>query len=181
MKLVRLSTLMWLEVALLLGWSFLIVVFEISFAVSLLREFCLFAAFVSALLLLPGFLSEHRQQALRIYAVFCVLLMGLRFVAISPVKPFMQFQASLVNGTSKSEVQQRFVSYFPPNGWFRQPVIDWGDGSPVTPYDNEPVLAGTPDQSIQYTLDPNDGAYNAEWLIVYLEKGRVVGTEYLGD
>jgi hypothetical protein len=33
----------------------------------------------------------------------------------------------------------------------------------------------------QYTLDPNDGRYNSEFLVISMSEGRVVSTQYLPD
>jgi hypothetical protein len=149
--------------------------------VSLFWQFYLVMACFTLLLSLPGLLSPQRKPTVWLFLSFTLGLFALHFLAVSPVKPFMQFQRDITSGMTIQEVQGLFSQRFPESGRFRQPEWVLGDGSPVTPYDNEPHLVSTPNQSLHYTLDPTDGRCNAEWLIVYFQDGKAVGTEYLGD
>jgi hypothetical protein len=102
-------------------------------------------------------------------------------IDLTPRKPFMRFYHNITIGMQVDQVQSLFNQHFPPDGKFRQPTWGFGDGSPVTPNDNDPHLADRPNQSLHYTLDPNDGRFNSEWLVVYFKDGQVVGAEYLPD
>ena len=169
------------ELALLMALLLFALILDQVFAVSLLWQFNLAALFLILLITLPRFLLTQRKETLWLLLIFAGFLLSLRFVDLTPRKPFLRFYHNITIGMQVDQLQLLFKQHFPPDGKFRQPVWDFGDGSPVTPYDNEPQLADKPNQSLHYTLDPDDGRFNSEWLVVYFKDGQVVGTEYLPD
>jgi hypothetical protein len=169
------------ELVFLIGLLWFALTLDTVFTVSLFWQFNLVAVFLILLITLPRFLLTQQKETLWSFLIFAVLLFSLRFIDLTPRKPFMRFYHNITIGMQVDQVQSLFNQHFPLDGKFRQPAWGFGDGSPVTPYDNDPQLADRPNQSLHYTLDPNDGRFNSEWLVVYFKDGQVVGTEYLPD
>ncbi len=156
-------------------------VLDNGFAFTLSWHFYAIMLAFSLFCILPGLFSPQRRQIIWLFLGFHFCLFTLHFLSLSPVKPFTQFQQGLTNGMTVQQVQSSMNRHFPKGGKFRRPTQRFTDGAPVTPDEDEPHLAATPNRAIHYTLDPTDGRYNAEWVIVYLKDGHVVGSEYLGD
>jgi hypothetical protein len=152
-----------LEIIVLIAVFLFSVLLELDLAVSLFWQFYLAMAVLSFILILPGFLSPLRQRVLWLFLIFNAALLCLHFLVLNPVKPFTQFQQAITQGMTSGDVQHLLVQYFPENGQFRRP--EWSG-----------------DQTFRsYRLDPTDGAYDAEIIVVYFENDRVVSTKYLPD
>jgi hypothetical protein len=141
-------------------------------------------AFLALLLILPVFLQKRRKQELWLFLGFNLSLLALHFLALSPVKPFVKFHLNITNGMTIQEVQHLFSQHFPKGGKFRQP--EWvlrneNTNDAINHRLNGMRFVATPDQNLQYILDPTDGRYNAEWVTVYLKDSKVVGTKYSPD
>lgn len=88
---------------------------------------------------------------------------------------------------TSQEVQDLLPKYFPANGPYRVPSIQWSDGSPASlpffPGDktkwNE--FPEKPDSKLFFNLNQGNGKFDSEWLFVYFKKDRVLGSEYLPD
>lgn len=170
-----------LEVVVLLSLFLFICALDYGYAVSLSWKFCLGAMLFPFVCLLPEFLlGRQRKWAGGIFAGYCALVLALHFGAISPVKPFRQFQNDIQNGMGRHEVQKLLAERFPAGDGFRRPVGNFGTISPSENWDGI-ALAVIPNQALQYTLDPDDGDFNAESLVVYFKDDRVVGTTYSSD
>ena len=169
------------EFVLLVGLLLFALTLDRIFAVSMFWQFNLIAVSLILLITLPRFLLTRHKETLWLFLIVAVLLFTLRFIDLTPRKPFLRFYQDITIGMHADQIQLLLNQHFPPDGKFRQPAWGIGDGSPVTPYDNKPNLTDTPDQSLHYTLDPHDGRFDSEWLVVYLKDGQVVGTEYLPD
>lgn len=152
-----------------------------AYAVSLSWVFCFGVASLALFLILPGYLLWQRKKALWLFAIFGLSLVVLHFIALTPVKPFTKFHNDVTNGMTGSEVQLLLTQHFPQSGKFRRPVPRFTPVSSFLRTNDGPRLSDTPNQTLQYTLDPSDGRYNAECVMIYLKDDRVVGTQYLGD
>ncbi|AKG23318.1 hypothetical protein [Calothrix sp. 336/3] len=153
-------------------------------AASLFWQFYLFMAVLALLLLLPVYLVSRRKQELWLFLGFNISLLALQFVTINPRKPFVKFYLDIKNDMTIEDVQSLFNQRFPKGGRFPQP--EWTIRDETTADAENHQLNGRtfiakPNQNLQYILDPNDGRYNAEWVIVYLKDGKVVGTNYSPD
>ena len=65
---------------------------------------------------------------------------------------------------TETEVTAILAEQFPEDGRFPRPVQSRAD-----------------EGNLWFQLDPNDGAYNAELVVVKMENGRAVSKEYLPD
>ncbi|QXE23540.1 hypothetical protein B6N60_02230 [Richelia sinica FACHB-800] len=101
-------------------------------------------------------------------------------MTLSPVKPFTKFYLDIKNGMKIEEVQGLFNYHFPKEGRFRQPEWSLNEMRENLNSDQKGVVIIS-DQNLNYILDPTDGRYNAEILIVYFQNGKVVETKYLPD
>jgi hypothetical protein len=136
------------------------VVGDAGFAVSLSPGFYLFAALPLLVALLAW-----REQVVRVAMVaYLIVLLTLPFVTFSPVKPFTWFFSDIREGMREPEVMDALSRRFPSDGRFPRPVSDILD-----------------DESLWFQLDPNQGAYNAEIVIVKMKNGRVMSKEYFPD
>jgi hypothetical protein len=130
------------------------------FGISTSPWFCV----VAAGLLLPAILPAWKDRLAQVAAVGCVVfLMALPFVSLSPVKPFRQFYWTIRDGMTPEDVRGELVRQFPANGRFPRPVEHASD------------------EGLSFLLDPNDGHYNAELVVVHLAAGKVTSREYLPD
>ena len=115
-------------------------------------------------LLLPAVLPAWRERLARIGAVvYIAVLVLLPFVSLTPRKPFRQFYEAIDSGMTPDQVRAELGRRFPWNGPFPRPV----------------ELAH--DESLWFQLDPNDGAYNAEFVIVSMVQKRVSAKTYWAD
>lgn len=150
-------------------------------SLSMFWQFRLLILFFMGLLILPRLLITRQKAVVALFLGFALLLFLLPLIDTSPVKPFRRFYQNIDIGMHLSQVQANFEQQFPADGKFRQPVSSFGDGSPFTLYDHNPSLTVTPNKSLYYTLDPDDGRFNSEILVIYFKDDKVVGSEYLPD
>jgi len=154
---------------------------EIAFGLMLLSLFALvlFLEYFAALTLYPkalalfaavavGFcglflLVGRRGVVLALTALYLAGLLVLRFVELSPVKPFRAFYEAVESGMSRVEVGSELARWFPESGRYSIPVA----------HDNGP--------DIWWTLDPTDGEYDSEFVEVEFADSLVVGKEYYPD
>jgi hypothetical protein len=147
-------------IVLLVISALLAVWFDAGWAVSWHAGFYPFAAVPLLVALLAW-----RETPVRFAAVaYIAILLGLPFLSISPVKPFTRFFSNVHVGMHEDQVIEQLAVQFPEGGRFPRPV--------QSRYD---------DGSLCFQLDPNDGAYNAELVVVKMRDGRVVSKEYLPD
>lgn len=115
-------------------------------------------------LLLPAVLPAWRDRLARLAAlVYIAVLVLLPFVSLTPRKPFLQFYYAIDRGMTQDQVRAELGRQFSRNGLFPCPV------------------EYASDEELSFLLDPNDGAYNAELVVVKMASGRVVSKEYLPD
>ncbi|MEN6575556.1 MAG: hypothetical protein ABFD90_04370 [Phycisphaerales bacterium] len=115
-------------------------------------------------LLLPAVLPAWCERLAQLGALgYIAVLVLLPFVSLTPVKPFRQFYSAVHNGMTQDDVRGELVRRFPPGGRFVRPVEAAGD------------------ESLCFQLDPNDGGYNAELVVVKMADGKVTSMEYLPD
>jgi hypothetical protein len=178
-----------IEVVFLIALFLLGLFLDYKLAVSLFWQFYLLMAVLALILLLPAYLQFRRKQSRRkqelwLFLGFNISLLALRFLNLTPVKPFTKFYLDIKNSMTIQEVQGLFNQRFPKGGRFRQPewyLFDRDDGVFENLDPEEKGFVDIPDLNLHYILDPSDGRYNAEFLSVYLKDGKVVGTEYSPD
>lgn len=177
-KIINITSVKGLCVLLVLFAGFIL---DAEFSASLFWQFYAFSVCLILIITLFKLSMKRWRNEIILPMTAIGILLSLNFINLTPLKPFMRFHRNISNGMTIDGVDQLFNRYFPNNGRFRRPIISVGNGSLITPYDNKPQIAGVPDKSLQYVLDPDDGRYNAEWLIIYFNDKRVVGSEYLSD
>lgn len=153
--------------------------FDHAFGVTAFWQVPVALALLAGLLVLPLALAGRRGAALLLWSGFAVAVAVLAAVSTSPVKPFLRLARDVEPGMPRHAVYAAMERRFPEERRFRQPAVAVRDGSPVL--HPPPDMSAAPDETIQFTLDPDDGRYNAEWFIVYLHEGIVVGEDYSGD
>ena len=105
-----------------------------------------------------------RSRPLRLAApALASLVLASHFVALNPVKPFRLFYRTLGPGTSVAQVKASLAAHFPRGGRFAVPV--------------EYVSA----TRLSYTLDPTNGSYNSEIIVIELGPQGVGSVAYLPD
>ncbi len=115
-------------------------------------------------LLLPAVLPAWRERLARLAAlVYLAVLVLLAFVSLAPRKPFRQFYEAIDSGMTPDQVRAEPGRRFRLDGPFARPVED------------------ARDESLWFQLDPNQGAYNAEFVVVYMVQGKVAAKEFLPD
>lgn len=139
----------------------------------------LYFAVIACLIALPAMRYGERRAALIMVAIVGLGLLGLGRLDTMARKPFMRFADDVHAGMARHEVLARLDTRFPPGGRFPRPQLAGGDGSPVM-YP-PPEMAAPADETLFFTLDPDDGRFNSEWFVVYLREGRVVGEDYSAD
>jgi len=122
-----------------------------------------FLLFASVPLLVALLAWRERVIQFSIVAYVAVLI-ALPFLSLSPVKPFRRFFAHVHPGMAETEVTALLAAEFPEGGRFPRPV-----------------QSRTDDGDLWFQLDPNDGAYNAELVVVKMRDRRAVSKEYLPD
>ena len=133
---------------------------DIDFAASWHLGFYLFAVMP----LLVASLARRERIVQFAMVVYLAVLVVLPFIDLSPVKPFTRFYSEVKPGMIEAEVLSRLARQFPDGGRFPCPVQRKLD-----------------DGSLWFQLDPNNGAYNAELVIVKMSEGSTVSKEYLPD
>ncbi len=133
---------------------------DFGYALSWTPGFYLFAA----LPLLVALLAWRERVVQFAMVAYAVVFIALPFLTLSPVKPFRQFFSHVQPGMTEAEVTAMLTEQFPTGGRFPRPV-----------------QSRTDDGDLWFQLDPNDGAYNAELVVVKMQDGRAVSKEYLPD
>ena len=134
--------------------------FDAGFAVSWHPGFYLFAI----LPILVALLAWRERVVQIAMLAYLAILFALPVITLSPVKPFTRFFSRVEAGMVEAEVMSELTRQFPEGGRFPRPVH-----------------SGYDDGSLCFQLDPNDGAYNAELVVIEMQDGRVVSKEYLPD
>lgn len=109
-------------------------------------------------------LSRSRMVAAATMGAVLALI-ALRFVALSPVKPFREFFGQLEPGMSESEVLGALARNFPADGRYAVPT----------------VYSAPEHERISFILDRTDGRYNAEGVSVSFEDGKLKIAQYSPD
>jgi len=149
---------------LFLLWLGFILVLDAEFAVSLHLRFYLMLVAVALSIGIYLLWIVHRNLV-RICILFSLALLAiLPFVNISPRKTFIGFYRSIQISMSYTEVNDLLVKHFPENGAYKRPVGGY---------------VGV--DHMGYILDPNDGRYNAELLVLKFDGGKVCSKQYLHD
>ncbi|MEO7793875.1 MAG: hypothetical protein ABIV06_03815 [Thermoanaerobaculia bacterium] len=89
----------------------------------------------------------------------------LRFVDLDAVKPFQRFYLDVHNGQAEALVLEELDRHFPVHGRFARPVVSRGSTNDI----------------LVFTLDPNVGAFDSEFIYVFLEGGTARRKAYEGD
>lgn len=146
-------------------WLGLILELEAGWVVSsLCVRVYLFLAAVTMLIVICLMWLVPRNL-IRIYLLLCLTPPAiLPFVDISPRKPYTRFYRSIQLGMSYNEVNDLLVKHFPENGPYNRPVGGYDGGA-----------------RMDYILDPNDGWYNAELIVLKMNDGQVCSKQYLHD
>lgn len=181
MKYIKRHRLLTAEAIGLIALFWLAVVLEEKFAISVFWQFYGVMAGLALLFTLPSYLRGQRIKTLGLFLGFNAAVLVLHFLVLNPVKPFTQFYHDIRPGMTLEQVKERFNQRFPIGGKFRPPQSNMFQVSADTTQDNQPYLVDQPNHAISYQLDPTDGRYDAELLVVYLKEGNVVGTRYLPD
>src|SRR4030042_4905189 len=151
-------------VVLLLLFVGFIILLETTYPVSvmpLLYLFVIAGPFVLAVDL--WFIIKRKWLRICLLLVLVPLIV-LPFVDISLRKPFMRFYDSLQVGMSETQIGKLLAENFPDGGKYKHPVT-YGYGS----------------DNIQFILDPNDGRYNAESIILLMRNGKLTAKTYSAD
>jgi branched-subunit amino acid ABC-type transport system permease component len=104
-------------------------------------------------------------------ASFAIALMSINIVPpwqSEPVQSFMLFYRDIHPGGDLVAVRQALDQRFPIGGALSQPVCQERQAAPTQ-------------KAFSCILDPNQGAYNAEIITVYLKDDRVTHKEYSAD
>lgn len=148
---------------LLVGLFALTLLFEYVAAVTLYTEALALAAALGGGCGALFFLASRRRFVLTMTAVYLAGLLTLRFIEISPVKPFRVFYESVEPGMSRVEALGELARRFPEDGRYTRPE------------------AFQYDTGISWALDPTDGAYDSEFVQIKLAGDLVTGKRYLPD
>ena len=109
------------------------------------------------------FLAGRRGVVLALTALYLAALLVLRFVELSPVKPFRAFYENVQPGMSRVDVLSELAQRFPEPGRYPRPT------------------AGSDEAILWLTLDPTDGRYNSEVVRVEFADGLAVAKVYYPD
>src|SRR2546421_520946 len=93
-----------------------------------------------------------------------VFVLILHFMDILPVKPYKRFFAAVRPGMTEQQVTALLSKEFPAGGRL-----------------NVPVRRDFAQNEMDFFLDPNESAWNAECIRIRLSDGRVVSKEYSRD
>lgn len=119
---------------------------------------------VGIALLLPAVLPVWRKRIAQFGTLaYVAVLVLLPFASFTPTKPFRQFYRAVQYGMTQDQMREELGRRFSRNGRFPCPVEHASD------------------EGLSFQLDPNNGRYNAELVVVKVVDGRVVAKEYLPD
>jgi hypothetical protein len=103
--------------------------------------------------------AAHWRSRGAAVAVFLACLIALQYIDWDPRKPFRRTYARIHRGMTLADMNRAFRKQF-------------GGALPV-----HHKFGG----SVTYTLDKNNGRYNADLIVVTMENGLVVKADYLPD
>lgn len=106
-----------------------------------------------------------RSRALTVAGfAFALGFLALRFVALSPAKPFCEFHRDLEVGMSRQRVLELLDRHFPAGGRFAHPTVSEMKGG-----------------YLAITLNARSADWDSEFIDVQFENGRLVSSQYLPD
>ncbi|MEM6840316.1 MAG: hypothetical protein AAF609_26225 [Cyanobacteria bacterium P01_C01_bin.120] len=122
-----------------------------------------FIAFGVVIGILAVTLSQ-RKVTLLPAAAYILFMLALPFTNPSSVKPAVRAVNAIQPGMTQAEARAVVNRHFPEEGRFKPPML-------VT----EEV------DRLAYVLDPDDGAYNAAFIVVRFSGGKSVSAEFQAD
>jgi hypothetical protein len=139
-------------------------VFDMALGISERKKLVLIALTLGLVAAWPLFLGRgrgvrHLLLATAIYGAFAGWIAVQRQIDWNMRRPFLRAYAQIRPGMTREQVEALMRREF--RG--KRPVARWDDSGG------------------QYTLDPDDGRFNAEFLTIYMNEGRVVSADYLPD
>jgi hypothetical protein len=139
-------------------------VLDMSFCVSDFTEFQFIALAAGLIAMGPMFLRRGQtiRGMLSTTALFCILagwLAAQPQISWNMRRSFLKAYSRIQIGMMREEVEAIIIREFPGKRPIAR-VANWG---------------------IQYTLDPEDGRYNAEFLLLEIANGSVISKQYLDD
>ncbi len=113
-----------------------------------------------------------RQQPgrLAVFSVICLVTTVLYLVPWSSRNGFLKRLYSIKPGMTVNEARQIMAGYIDGTGWPANPLVKSREPS------GEFTIPGT-----LVFRHSNDGAYNSDWGIVHIRKGRVIKVEFRLD
>jgi len=128
-------------------------------------RFVLVAAISGVVPLLLVARLTRSQWVLAICGTWIAVVIASHFSALNPVKPFRQFFAALQVGMTEQQILTKLHERFPVPGRFRVPRES-----------NLPEY-----QQLSFTLDPTNGNYDSEIVVLIIRDGRLIRKQYLPD
>jgi hypothetical protein len=128
----------------------------------------LFVGTIAALGVLAAGLAgtwSRRADCLLLLLPFAAALTLLSLADTSPLKPFGRFYAAIEPGMTEAEVLSLLNDHFPPTGRYPRPLVNRRVG---------PTQLG-------FILDPKDGRYDTEIVLLDFDAGRVATKQYYPD
>ena len=107
---------------------------------------------------------SRRKVTLVLPAAYILLMLALPFINLSPVKPAVRAVNAIQPGMTQAEARAVVNRHFPAGGRFKPPAL-------VT----EEI------DRLAYVLDPDDGAYNAAFIVIRFSGGKSVSAEFQAD
>jgi hypothetical protein len=136
-------------------------------------------------------IAPVRTQRVRLAALLavCAVVAALRFVDWTSRKPFLRDLARVRVGMTESQVKQIMSRYIEGTGMPRSPVeastnVHGTLTDAATGAQYSTGLSASGEMTIENALvfrHSHDARFNADWGIVRLSKGRVVGVEFSPD
>jgi len=133
-----------------------------------LFAFRLYTAFILFLILCPGILAfrKYRSKVSAVLtAVAVAAVIGMQVYDLTPRKAYIRFFKDIRMGMTAEEVMTQLHRHFPADGRFPQPVL----------------FSKDPSKFITFSLDPTQGAYNAELIWLELDEGGIIKKTYSYD
>jgi hypothetical protein len=127
-------------------------------------RFVLAVGLVAAVVALPVWYWTRSRPVLVVFAGLTMMLLVLPFVSLPLCKPYVSFYKHVDNGMTQQQAIGQLDRHFPnraSDGW--------------------PIITLQTRQRLSIVLDPSDGRYNSEVIVIEFEDGRVVDKRYLPD
>lgn len=122
-----------------------------------------FIAF-SVLIAVTAVSLSRRKVTLLLPSAYILLMLVLPFINLSPVKPAVRAVNQIQPGMTQAEARAVVEQHFPTGGRFKPPTLVTEEAD-----------------RLAYVIDPDDGAYNAAFLVVRFSDGKSVSAEFQGD